>query len=506
VYLTGSYDAAAGALVVPLAGTGGKTLQGQVNGVYLIEGAVEVALTHDARLLEVPYYEQDGDNCWAAAWLMLLRSYAPSLQSNAIYELLHLRNVDKNAGLSWRDMRGLAPVTAGLIGHNVHELRWTNFDNFVAYVMQNVDAGRPVLANLITHQVLFVGYEIENPGLHQTVTLIAHDPQQSGTQTAYMRQPPSYFESTYFDLAWYQLRFLNQFATIAPDAPAPTGSGLTIHLPDGTLSKGLTFLGRTDDGGTLRSDWQAVVWDHTEPTGLRLDALPDSLDAIKLQRVPVWNASGTPQDVTVTSTISTMRDGTPTTVYTQSTPYTLSAHGRVLHEEEVDWTDLQPPDTQFTWRTDLIDGGGQRVGGFEVNFTHEPAPPYADRFERSWTAYTQYPSGTATAHLIVSGGEGMRLDREILSGGILQAVLRVPAPETTEQYTVRLWLTDMTRGIGAMGWEIVDATGTHPYSHSGQTDVTHSLVVGQETAYVFIYVTTSSSSRENIAALVFRPE
>ncbi|NBC19301.1 MAG: T9SS type A sorting domain-containing protein, partial [Bacteroidetes bacterium] len=138
VYLTGSYDAAVGALIVPLAGTGGKTLQGQVNGVYLIEGAVEVALTHEARLLELPYYEQDGDNCWAAAWLMLLKSYAPSLSLDAIYELLHLRNVDKDAGLSWRDMRGLAPVTAGLIGHSVNELRWTNFDNFVAYVMQNV--------------------------------------------------------------------------------------------------------------------------------------------------------------------------------------------------------------------------------------------------------------------------------------------------------------------------------------------------------------------------------
>ncbi|NBC18721.1 MAG: hypothetical protein GVY18_15565, partial [Bacteroidetes bacterium] len=340
---------------------------------------------------------------------------------------------------------------------------------------------------------------------------IAHDPQQSGAQTAYMRQPPSYFESTYFDLAWYQFRFLNQFATIAPDAPAPTGSGLTIHLPDGTLAKGLTFLGRTDDGGTLRSDWQAVVWDHAEPTGLRLDALPDSLDAIKLQRVPVWNASGTSQDVTVTSTISTMRDGTPTTVYTQSTPYTLGAHGRVLHEEEVDWTDLRPPETQFTWRTDLIDGSGQRVGGFEVDFTHEAAPPFDDRFERSWTAYIPYPSETATAHLVVSGGEGVLLDRETLSGGILQAVLRVPTPETTTQYTVRLWLTDMTGPIETMGWEIVDATGSHRHIHGGEIDVTRTVLVGKDTvgpggrrAFVHIYATTAESHGESLAFIFFQ--
>jgi predicted RNA binding protein YcfA (HicA-like mRNA interferase family) len=326
-----------------------------------------------------------------------------------------------------------------------------------------------------------------------------------------MRQPPSYFESTYFDLAWYQFRFLNQFATIAPDAPAPTGSGLTIHLPDGTLAKGLTFLGRTDDGGTLRSDWQAVVWDHAEPTGLRLDALPDSLDAIKLQRVPVWNASGTSQDVTVTSTISTMRDGTPTTVYTQSTPYTLGAHGRVLHEEEVDWTDLRPPETQFTWRTDLIDGSGQRVGGFEVDFTHEAAPPFDDRFERSWTAYIPYPSETATAHLVVSGGEGVLLDRETLSGGILQAVLRVPTPETTTQYTVRLWLTDMTGPIETMGWEIVDATGSHRHIHGGEIDVTRTVLVGKDTvgpggrrAFVHIYATTAESHGESLAFIFFQ--
>jgi hypothetical protein len=61
----------------------------------------------------------------------------------------------------------------------------------------------------------------------------------------------------------------------------------------------------------------------------------------------------------------------------------------------------------------------------------------------------------------------------------------------------------MTGPIETMGWEIVDATGSHRHIHGGEIDVTRTVLVGQDRAVVHIYATTAESHGETLAFMYF---
>ena len=384
VYLNAVYDAGTNTVSVPLvAPVAGKGAAGGdvLKGVYIIEKGLSISLARTSRTLEIPYYEQDGGNCWAAAWLAQVKAYQPSYAADRIYETLHQMSIGKDDGFHWTKMDELDAPTAAVTGHTVTRLQWTNFNNWVAYLLLQLDRGRPVMTNLLTHQILFVGYEITDPGgPGQAITLIGHDPANWLHQIPYMRQPASYYRTEYFDKdVWF--RFKNQFVTLVVDAEPASPPLLTIHLPDRPLAvgslnsfqKGMAFA--EEKGNILAS----VAWDHTKPYGLTLERATGDLATIALRSVPVWNMSRSGSaDAKITTRIFRTNNGVPVQppLFEKTDDITVPAgtrHAYALDVLAADFKDgLTAEDTTYALHTLLETTSGERLGSFAVDFLYIP--------------------------------------------------------------------------------------------------------------------------------------
>ena len=192
-YLTGMVNATNDTFTVPLGGASmspAKLANGQGDvgkGAYIIEKGPGYTATTSQLLIPMPYYEQDGDNCWAAAWLMFMKGYKSVLANDEIYKILAWTGVGKNDGYGWTSMGDIKTRTELELSLTAEKTTWAQYANWEDYVVKKLDEGKPVLANVIDHQIVIVGYEITNAGSSQTISYIFHDPQNEGARRAYTK-------------------------------------------------------------------------------------------------------------------------------------------------------------------------------------------------------------------------------------------------------------------------------------------------------------------------------
>ncbi len=454
VRLEGTYDEQAGLFIVPLAAPeGGKVQASALLGTYILEYGIRVSVARKSRLMEMPYYEQDGDNCWAAAWMSLVKGYKTEHNLDAIYRVLNTLNISKAAGLSWWNLSMLEGPSKSVTGITPEIKNWVSFDNMVAYVIGKLDSGYPVMVQMPTHQLMMVGYDITTTGTTTKTYLIAHDPNNSGVQTPYMRQDLDYYKKTYYD-AYF---LYGVYGTLVlPQAPSGSPN-LTIHLPDGVKNtKGLSFIGKSNDGPNPQTIAEAVSWDHTEATGLHLNALPDKVETLKLQRVPVWNTNSTEQEVNINTILFSKKaeDDTYTDIIREYDTKTVPARARFAYDATIPTVDIKqqvpsPSYTDFILQTTLYDASYSRVGRFEVPFTYEIDWDFDSVFDASYVGKLYNDYYTADISLTIEGGQMSKLVEAPL--GLNKGfVFRVRHPgEAADAYTVRVEVNNVAFNTAA---------------------------------------------------------
>jgi len=270
--------------------------------------------------IATPYCEQFVEgSCWAAVWLAFLKAYGAAKPGyDSIHALERALGVEKAEGLSSDVIRAvqfpyyfgdsLQSTTATLLGRKVERMAFLNVDVMIHWVTQQLDQGRIVLALLMNHAGLFVGYDVD-PATQQ-VRLFYHDPQgffndhaYNDPETGALRTGPARtpyrfvtrddLYEEFFHTAWYATWVNWAVALVAETPPAGIAPLQTIQLPwpdtdsrsSAAFQAGIGFANKQNMVATLQ-------WDHTVPSGYRTEPseVPPDFTDMLLRAIPTWNA------------------------------------------------------------------------------------------------------------------------------------------------------------------------------------------------------------------------
>lgn len=451
-YLTGSYSSALDTFYVDLsAGKSVKASDSKIvsSGTYVVSRGTSHPPISVGQLLELPYHRQEGDNCWAAAMLLFMKSHKTSLAWENIHELLHEAGVAKTDGYGWYSMGNMKYQCEYMTGLKAEKNTWIKFGNFVAHVFKCLDANKPVMVNLITHQGVICGYEIENPGPSETTYFYLHDPANFGVQTPYRKMSLNDMVTTYWNQGIVK-DLVNYFVTINYTTPMLLSPDLvTIQLPDAdTLSnsasgfaKGLAFV-----EGVRVVD--RVKWDHQYDDGYRFEgdgSVPADVEQISLVASPVFN---TDRDGATSVAVKTRLHRVVNGVYkwpplaevidSRSVP----ANSSIRHSAEFDVTDfvedLTAADTLFAVQAELYDASNRRVCGFEVEFEFHPLrivnlqPDHAEQGDQVTISGLGFEQSPGEAVVEFNGVEA-----DVVSWANDRLVVTVPPGATTGDVVVK---------------------------------------------------------------------
>ncbi len=363
---------------------GGPAIAEVGRGSYVVEHGTGYTTTRVKSLVPIPYYQQDGDNCWAAAMLMFLRSHTTVLSRDEIYEILSLFHIGKNDGIAWTGVSALARQSGFLTGLVPEQHTWISYDNFLDYVMSSLDQGKPVLTCVVSHQIVICGYEIEGTGPTATTYLIFHDPQLHEARRMYTRMTAAEVKRQWWNQGLFSFNVWNFVTMTMTTARSQAPRLQTIQLLE-SLEGGTDVLALHDKGiafGAGEKVVNTIIWDHLTPSGLRLSEgseVPPDATKIAHRRVPVWNTDPSAEaNLRVRTTLHRVQNG----VYREpplladeqakAVPAMSGAvYGALLDLEPV-LGQLGEEDTLFALVTTLHDQGNLVMDDFDVQFVFRP--------------------------------------------------------------------------------------------------------------------------------------
>jgi hypothetical protein len=388
IYLEGTPNATNDTVSVVLGsiagrlGKGTSPFDGVRNGTYVVERGTKYTYAA-VTTLAWPYYEQDGGNCWAAAWLMFMKGYSPHLAHDEIYKILNWCGVGKDEGLGWWLMGRIKQKTELELGVSVEQNTWATYNNFIDYVLKKIDEGKPVLVNVIDHQILIVGYQTQGTGSNEVLSFVFHDSQNNGDRRPYTTWTTDKIRAQWWDAGILKTA-LNYFVTIAATTEPPADRRLqTVHLLDvgaipidvATLPSGLAF----DSSGKI---CDVLTWDHVTQGGLKFNfdvGVTPGVTGIALKNVAVWNTERSQSaNVRIKTTLHKVENG----VYREP-PLAVDENTRSLASEQAYyyngsiqlsplWNDLQVGDTMFAVVTSVYNDNGLLTDDFDYVFKYQP--------------------------------------------------------------------------------------------------------------------------------------
>ena len=173
-----------------------------------------------------PYYKQIHETCWATTWLMLLKGYQKVLPDyfDSIYKILKFTEmpvdglpqdymINKISGYNTSDSfyfplktsYTIPSISKAIIGKNMKGFHLLTKEAFVAYIINQLDQGNPVMVNFWYHTVLFLGYKYTSMSkkdinnIASDIKFIFHNPSSKYTEPTTRIGTP-YDEATINDL------------------------------------------------------------------------------------------------------------------------------------------------------------------------------------------------------------------------------------------------------------------------------------------------------------------
>jgi len=268
-------------------------------------------------LIQMPYYGQVGQECWAECTTMLIKGYMGAQPGEAVSKALNFVKVnDSDFGINLIAFESslLYYISAQTDGKEVIWRGFSSSQHMKWEILRLIESGRPVMLRLGGHVVLIIGYQ--NGGKN----LIIHDPQNISppdetSGTMYTIRPWSWFED---HISLYrqanQLLWVNEPLTSAKTLQTiQCSGGNEEHCgnPYGEvnfiyLNPLITNPDKKEVSIAKLQFKPSSVFGYTwENVGLGVSAEPvqGKADVLKLQ-LPIWNASFENKSLTVKTQIN----------------------------------------------------------------------------------------------------------------------------------------------------------------------------------------------------------
>ncbi len=158
----------------------------------------ELAEGPDTRTIEMPFYEQPGNTCWATCAAMLGRAYTPVNDREKEIRIIDFvksmghSSLDEGLGL-WAFSRTLPAKLTSMTGVTFEASSFVSKTNLLREIRRKLDQNIPVILNLRypgvgAHVLLVVGYEVDLISAAKiSVKLIYHNPQNQATDGFYKK-------------------------------------------------------------------------------------------------------------------------------------------------------------------------------------------------------------------------------------------------------------------------------------------------------------------------------
>ncbi|MCO5251544.1 MAG: hypothetical protein M9949_09015 [Candidatus Kapabacteria bacterium] len=265
----------------------------------------ELAEGADTRTIEMPFYEQPGNTCWATCAAMLGRAYTPVNDREKEIRIIDFvrrmghPSLDEGLGL-WAFSRTLPTQLTSMTDVKFEASSFVSKTNLLREIRRKLDQNIPVILNLRypgvgAHVILVVGYEVDLVSAAKiSVKLIYHNPQNQATDGFYKKADYDWLVKDKYATEAFQILYADQ-------AVPATRALYTLGMPLKDYFGELSFIvpiKRPSDGRIIdfpvqmrydNSVSQAYVWIYNLGN-VKVEVIPDSATSMKL-RLPVYNAT-----------------------------------------------------------------------------------------------------------------------------------------------------------------------------------------------------------------------
>lgn len=253
----------------------------------------------EEKLIPMPYYEQIGGTCWAAATLMQAKAYIPYSDRKteiSIKDFMKDLKIDLNDGLgTFTFMKVLPYVYHSLTkGAGATTMTFWNKRNYIKELVKRLKENKPIVLYLpnYRHGVLAVGYRIpSNATSVDEYEFVLHDPKGTIPQTAkdggmYSVRTGEWLFKDAYKLDWFLIMY--------PDAPVHNERSLqTVLLPSYPHQSEISF------NALINSKWTLIYlqFDKNKKTGYKwatqtgteYEVIPSTLNKLTLN-LQLYNA------------------------------------------------------------------------------------------------------------------------------------------------------------------------------------------------------------------------
>jgi hypothetical protein len=259
----------------------------------------------DTRTIEMPFYEQPGNTCWATCAAMIGRAYAPVNDREKEIRIIDFvkrmghSSLDDGIGL-WAFSRNLPSSLTSMTGVKFEASSFVSKTNLLREIRSKLDQNMPVLLNLRypgvgAHVILVVGYEVDLVSAAKiSVKLIYHNPQNQAHDGFYKKADYEWLVKDKYATEAFQILYADQ---AVPTTRALYTLGMPLKNYFGELSF-IVPIKRAADGRII--DWpvqmqydnsvsQSYVWIYSLGN-VKVEVIPDSATSLKL-KLPVYNAT-----------------------------------------------------------------------------------------------------------------------------------------------------------------------------------------------------------------------
>ncbi|EKD55883.1 MAG: hypothetical protein ACD_59C00010G0001, partial [uncultured bacterium] len=279
--------------------------------------------------IDMPFYKQEGSDCWAATWLSFLKGYKANTDQNinytlnnnynTMYKLHHQLGVavdGDNTGLPrqylgpfWWHPWGMniKTISSEILGYSVEDGVYYNKYTFACAVLKSISKGIPFFVRTHRHTYIFLGYNLSNiqsDSLSQAldkIKFIVHDPagsdpykeitfndidQSLDDYINYDSQKPKVYFDEYFvvyHLVETPALYINSIYNKSIHLPRYKDSSYADWI---SSPKGIAFKKSSDL-------IDKVDWDSSAaPDGYKLDKVElKDFTEIDLKQIPVFDAA-----------------------------------------------------------------------------------------------------------------------------------------------------------------------------------------------------------------------
>jgi hypothetical protein len=271
----------------------------------------ELADGPDTRTIEMPFYEQPGNTCWATCAAMLGRAYSPVNDREKEIRIIDFvknmghSSLDEGLGL-WAFSRTLPAKLTSMTGVKFEASSFVSKSNLLREIRRKLDQNIPVILNLRypgvgAHVLLVVGYEVDLiTAAKISVKLIYHNPQNQATDGFYKKADYDWLVKDKYATEAFQILYADQ---AAPTTRALYTLGMPLKDYFGELSF-IVPIKRASDGKMVDFPVQmqydvsqSYVWIYSYGN-VKVEVIPDSATSLKL-RLPVYNATKSSKSLNV---------------------------------------------------------------------------------------------------------------------------------------------------------------------------------------------------------------